>query len=72
MLLVLTPLLMSLSACATAPSSVVCPTLVTYSRELQAQAAEELKALPEHGVVRGRMMPDYGTMRDEVRACRGS
>jgi hypothetical protein len=61
---------MSISACATVGSDTVCPSLPVYSKELQLQAADELEALPPDGVVRGRMMPDYGTMRDEVRACR--
>lgn len=72
MLLALTILLTSTSGCQTVPSEVVCPALPEYSLGMQRQAAEELKMLPADGMVRGRMMPDYGRMRDEVRACRGS
>lgn len=70
MLLALSLPLMLTTACATVVSEVVCPALPVYSKELQLQAAEELKTLPLGGAIRGRMLPDYGTMRDEVRACR--
>lgn len=63
-------LTMSISACQTANSDVVCPRLIEYSPEIQKQAAAELQALPPGGVIRSRFMPDYGTMRGEVRACR--
>ncbi len=63
-------LTMLTSACATASSDVVCPQLIEYSPEIQRQAADELKTLPPTGVIRSRFMPDYGTMRGEVRACR--
>ena len=70
MLLALGLVLTLTTACATVVSEPVCPALPVYSPAMQRQAAEELKVLPPDGVVRGRMMPDYGTMRDEVRACR--
>lgn len=70
MLLVLGLLLTWITACATVVSKPVCPALPEYALAMQREAAEELKALPADGIVRGRMMPDYGTMRDEVRACR--
>jgi hypothetical protein len=70
MLLVLVLPAMLTTACATVVSEVVCPALPEYTLTMQREAAEELKLLPPDGVVRGRMMPDYGTMRDEVRACR--
>lgn len=70
MLLVLALATTSISACQTANSDVVCPQLIEYSPEIQKQAAAELQALPPGGVIRSRFMPDYGTMRGEVRACR--
>ena len=72
--LALALLMMSTSGCATAGSEaprVVCPREVEYSKELQAAAADEVAALPKDGVIRGRFMPDYGRLRDQVRACRG-
>lgn len=65
---------MSIAGCTTAPSEpprVVCPHEVAYSKELQAEAAGELAALPKDGIIRGRFMPDYGRLRDQARACRG-
>ena len=70
MLLALILLTTSISACATVSSDGVCPALPEYALEIQRQAADELAALPKDGAVRGRMMPDYGRMRSEVRACR--
>jgi hypothetical protein len=61
---------MSTSGCATAVSS-ACPREVEYSAEQQRRAADELSALPRDGMVRSTMMPDYGRLRDQVRACRG-
>lgn len=69
-LLGLVLLTMSISACQTVPSDGVCPQLIEYSPEIQKQAADELQVLPPTGVIRSRFMPDYGTMRGEVRACR--
>lgn len=66
-------LLVSVSACGTAPSRVivgtVCPSLPEYSREVQATAADELDALPDASVLKTVFVPDYGRMRDGVRAC---
>lgn len=61
------------ASCATAPSSAppVCPQLPAYSKETQARAAEDLKLLPADSPVH-LMMADYGTMRGEVRVCRGA
>lgn len=70
MLLVLALATTSINACQTANSDVVCPQLIEYSPEIQKQAAAELQTLPPGGVIRSRFMPDYGTMRGEVRACR--
>ena len=47
---------------------VLCPSVVEYGRELQAQAAEELVLLPEGSVV-VEMMSDYAVMREQSRAC---
>lgn len=63
---------MFLSGCATAPSKLAgpaCPSLPEYSKDLQTQAADEIDALPEGSVIAGVFMPDYGRMRDGVRAC---
>ncbi len=60
----------SIAGCATAVSS-ACPREVDYSAEQQLRAAEELSALPREGMVRGVMMPDYGRLREQARACRG-
>jgi hypothetical protein len=61
---------MSIAGCATAVSS-ACPSEVEYSAEQQRRAADELSVLPRDGMVRGMMMPDYGRLRDQARACRG-
>lgn len=60
-----------LAGCATAPSDArptarAVPVLVEYSRADQARAADELDALPTDSVV-GRMIGDYGNLRDQVR-----
>ena len=46
-----------------------CPPVVEYSREFQAQAAEELAMLPNGSAV-VEIMGDYAVMRDQARACR--
>lgn len=68
-LVALALLTMSTAACATASSN-ACPREVDYSPEQQRLAVDELSALPRDGMVRGTMMPDYGRLRDQVRACR--
>lgn len=63
---------MLLTGCATAPSSTtvtVCPSIVEYSRERQARAGAELRAMPPTAELPG-MFADYGRLRDQVRACR--
>lgn len=45
-----------------------CPPVVEYSREFQAQAAEELAMLPDGSAI-VEMMGDYAVMRDQARAC---
>ena len=63
-------LLTTLTAgCETALSS-ACPREVDYSPEQQKQAALELQAMPPNSIVRGTMIPDYGRLRDQARACR--
>lgn len=46
-----------------------CPPVVAYSREFQAQAAQELVLLPEGSAV-AEMLSDYAVMREQARACR--
>jgi hypothetical protein len=48
-----------------------CPSLPEYTLDQQVQAADELAAMPDGGIVKGLFMPDYGRMRDGTRACRG-
>lgn len=61
-----------LSACATAGSEprmiAVCPTVVEYSREFQARAADELDLLPEGSAI-AEMLADYSVMREQARVC---
>ena len=60
------------SGCGTAGSdraaAAACPPVVDYGAELQAQAAAELKALPE-GRLSPTLLSDYAVMRDQARAC---
>lgn len=62
----------SLTACATGGSEprivAVCPTVVDYSREFQARAAEELRLLPDGSAI-AEMLSDYAVMREQARAC---
>ncbi len=59
-----------LTACATVGSEpggiAACPPVVEYSREFQAQAAEELTLLPEGSAI-AEMLADYAVMRDQAR-----
>lgn len=59
-----------LTGCAKVDSSAVTPTLYVYSPEMQAQAADEIDALPE-GSVLPRLIGDYAVVRAEIRALRG-
>jgi hypothetical protein len=68
--MVLALLTTSTAGCATVASN-ACPREVEYSIEQQRRAADELSVLPQDGMVRGTMMPDYGRLRDQSRACRG-
>jgi hypothetical protein len=47
---------------------VACPPVAEYSRESQAQAAEELALLPKGSAV-VEMMGDYAVMRGQARTC---
>lgn len=58
-----------LSGCATVVSD-TCPTLFDYAPEIQAQAADELKRLPEGSAI-ATLIGDYGVVRNEIRACVG-
>ena len=60
---------LSLTACATV--NFECPIPKDYSAEVQAAAADELSRLPENSVI-GDFVADYGVLRAEARACRGS
>lgn len=61
-----------LTGCATVGSDGgalrACLPVVGYSRELQAQAAEELALLPENSAA-VKMLSDYSVMREQARAC---
>ncbi|ETW12706.1 hypothetical protein ATO8_11829 [Roseivivax marinus] len=61
-----------LSGCATDTFDVArlgaCPPVVEYSREFQAQAAEELTLLPEESAI-AVMLSDYAVMREQARVC---
>ncbi|MFM8746221.1 MAG: hypothetical protein ACKOED_06090 [Aestuariivirga sp.] len=61
---------LSLTACATAPSSpsVVCPPVAAYDRAFQAWLADEILRLPP-GAALDRAMLDYARLRDQARAC---
>ena len=60
-----------LSACAMGSSDAQapCPPVVDYSPVEQAQAAEEVDALPEDAMI-VRMLSDFAVLRDQARACR--
>ena len=60
-----------LSGCAAVssdgPAVRTCAPVVDYSRQFQAQAAEELALLPEGSAIAG-MLIDYAVMREQARA----
>ena len=74
--LLLLPLVMSLallSGCETASSSQppsACPEVVEYSPEWQGGMAEELERLPESFRHLPQAVIDYGSLRDQVGACK--
>lgn len=61
-----------LSGCATvgfeSGSVNVCPPVVEYRPEFQAQAAGELALLPDGSAI-AHMMSDYAVMREQSREC---
>ncbi len=56
-----------LAACAPASSS--CPPAVAYDRATLEQVAVELERLGAKSAT-GRLIADYGVLREQVRACR--
>lgn len=66
--LALSLLALSTSGCAAGVSS-ACPHVIAYTAAEQLQAEAELEVLPDGGIVRNRLMPDYGTLRAGARAC---
>tara|TARA_R110000868_G_scaffold244926_4_gene501406 strand:+ start:1771 stop:2007 length:237 start_codon:yes stop_codon:yes gene_type:complete len=59
--------LMPLNGCAKDASDGLCLTVADYSPEEQAAVADELTALGSQSKT-GRLMADYGRLRDEARA----
>ena len=60
-----------LIGCATGGSDTraPCPPVVDYTDAEQADAADEVEALPKEAVI-VRMLADYALLRDQARACR--
>lgn len=58
--------ILSLNGCAT-PSSEALPPVKVYSPKVQAQAADELEAMPE-GAVLPLFIADYAVLRAQIRA----
>ncbi len=60
-----------LTGCATGGSEAraPCPPVVDYTDAEQADAADEVEALPKEAVI-VRMLADYAVLRDQARACR--
>jgi hypothetical protein len=60
----------ALAACVSTPTYTPRPTplppLVTYSKETQLRAADELSKLPEDSAI-GKMIGDYGNLRKAIR-----
>lgn len=57
----------TLASCQSTRLHSACPSLVSYSRATQAQAAKELRALPP-GSTLERLLQDYRRTRDSCRA----
>ena len=69
LLALLVPLMLSLTACQTAPSRLsVCPKVIEYTKQEQKEAAKEIKATPPGPYV-SRFVIDYKTTRDQLRKC---
>lgn len=62
--------MLSLAACATAPSrqSIVCPPVAAYDRAFQERLADEIQRL-QPGAALERAMLDLARLRDQARAC---
>ena len=62
--------ILSLTACATAPSrpSIVCPPVAAYDRAFQTRLVDEIQRLPP-GAALERAMLDYARLRDQARVC---
>jgi hypothetical protein len=55
---------------ATPRVEIQCGTNAEISKEQQAKAADEIDALPQGSIIAEIIVPDWGRMRDENRACR--
>jgi hypothetical protein len=65
-LLMKLPMILMLASFSGCASTSRCPPLVDYSKEDQAKAAKELRALPNDSAI-ARLVQDYGQLR---RTCR--
>jgi hypothetical protein len=63
----LLPLLLAITACSTTPV-LQCPAIVPYTPGQQAEAADEIMALPA-GSILEQMMEDYAEIRARLREC---
>lgn len=63
----LLPVLLAITACTSTPVA-VCPAIVDYSPGIQAEAADEILALPP-GSVLVQFMQDYASLRARLREC---
>ena len=68
-LVIVIPLMLILSACATTFDPRACPQERIYTKAEQQKLLAALKKSPV--VIQGAMV-DYGKLRDMVRACRGA
>jgi hypothetical protein len=59
--------IMLTAACSTTPA-LQCPAIVPYTPGQQAEAADEIMALPA-GSILEQMMEDYGELRARLREC---
>lgn len=60
-----------LSACATVSSEIVvaaCPPVIEYSQAEQAQAADEVAALPKDSALI-EWLADYSLLKEQARSC---
>jgi len=69
LLIALALVMISLPACATAPSDPsVCPPVVEYPQDFLFRVQQELYMLPEPSAIE-EMLKDFQVMRDQSRAC---